>query len=205
MSRMPSDQALVEAANGRPPVTSRSLAAELGELGLHDGMTVLVHSSLSALGWVAGGAHAVILALCDAVGPTGTIMMPTHSAQLSDPVEWRAPPVPVSWWPVIHAEMPAFDTDLTPTRNMGVVPETFRKHPAALRSSQQVVFFVANFNRPDMELLGEMLADGRIKPVIDRSYSLDQAADAFRYLGAGHASGKVVITHLQGQGDNNDH
>jgi NADPH:quinone reductase-like Zn-dependent oxidoreductase len=82
-------------------------------------------------------------------------------------------------------------------RPLGPVSHFIKVRVAAVRSSHKVIIFVARFNRPDMELLGEMLADGRIKPVIDRSYPLEEVADAFRYLGEGHARGKVVITLKQ--------
>jgi NADPH:quinone reductase-like Zn-dependent oxidoreductase len=65
---------------------------------------------------------------------------------------------------------------------------------AALRSSQRVVFFVANMNKPDMEVLRELLEAGKVTPVIDRRYELSEIADALRYMGEGHAQGKIVIT-----------
>jgi NADPH:quinone reductase-like Zn-dependent oxidoreductase len=65
---------------------------------------------------------------------------------------------------------------------------------AALRSSQKVVFFVANMNKPDMEVLRELLEAGKVIPVIDRRYELSEIADALRYMGEGHAQGKIVIS-----------
>jgi len=54
--------------------------------------------------------------------------------------------------------------------------------------------FLAQFNRPDMEHLRELIEAGKVTPVIDRRYQgLDQISDALRYLGEGHARGKVVV------------
>ena len=65
----------------------------------------------------------------------------------------------------------------------------------AMRGSRKVVFFVAKFNKPDMEVLRELLevreADVGDRPDATRS---SEIADAMRYLGEGHASGKIVIT-----------
>jgi NADPH:quinone reductase-like Zn-dependent oxidoreductase len=63
-----------------------------------------------------------------------------------------------------------------------------------LRGSQKAVFFIAKTNRADMEILRELLETGKVKPVVDRKYELADAADAFRYLGEGHARGKIVVT-----------
>ncbi len=49
-------------------------------------------------------------------------------------------------------------------------------------------------NQDDLVLLKELLESGKVVPVIDRRYSLDEVAEAFRYIGEGHAQGKVVLT-----------
>ena len=54
--------------------------------------------------------------------------------------------------------------------------------------------FNARPDRTDLAYIGDMIETGRIKPVIDRTYPLEQIADAIRYLELGHAYGKVVIT-----------
>jgi NADPH:quinone reductase-like Zn-dependent oxidoreductase len=65
---------------------------------------------------------------------------------------------------------------------------------AAVRSSRKVAFFIAKVNKPDMEALRELLESGKVTPVIDKSYELSEIADAFRYIGDGHARGKIVVT-----------
>ena len=53
---------------------------------------------------------------------------------------------------------------------------------------------MAKLNQKDLTFLKELLEAGKIVPVIDRRYSLSETAEALRYLGEGHAKGKIVIT-----------
>ena len=117
------------------PRTRTTLAADLRALGLQAGMVVIVHSSLSSIGWVNGGSVAVVQALLDVLTPDGTLVMPAQSGEYSDPSYWQHPPVPEAWWQVIRETMPAFDPLVTPTRGMGRIAETFRTWPGALRSA----------------------------------------------------------------------
>ncbi len=125
------------------PATIESLQKDLRALGVRPGMVVLAHSSLSAMGWVCGGAVAVVTALPRVVGSTGTLVMPAHSSGLSEPSKWENPPVPESWWPVIRENMPAYHPALTPTHSMGIIAETFLKQRGVLRSSHPQTSFCA--------------------------------------------------------------
>lgn len=125
------------------PRTRASLAADLSALGLSRGMIVIVHSSLRSLGWVNGGSIAVVQALMDVLTPAGTLVMPAHSGDLSDPAYWQNPPVPDTWWSIIRDTMPAFEAPVTPTRGMGRIVETFRTWPGVWRSSHPQVSFAA--------------------------------------------------------------
>ena len=125
------------------PVTVDSIRDDLLRLGISPGMVLLAHSSLSSLGWVSGGPVAVILALEEALGPEGTLVMPTHSGDLTDPEKWENPPVPEEWKETIRKSMPPFDSALTPTRGMGRIPETFRNQPGVLRSNHPHISFAA--------------------------------------------------------------
>ncbi len=126
-----------------PPRTRESLAADLRALGIAAGDTLLVHSALSALGWVCGGASAVIDALRDVLNANGTLAMPAQSGNLSDPATWEAPPVPEAWHEQIRRTMPPFDPRRTPTRGMGRIAELFRTWPGVERSDHPTGSFVA--------------------------------------------------------------
>ena len=169
---------------GGPPVSIRSLTADLRALGVRPGATMIVHSSLSSLGWVIGDAPAAIAALAAALGPEGTLVMPTHSGGLSDPVGWVAPSVPIEWHARIRAEMPAYDPAITPTRIMGAIPESFRTHPGVRRSAHPRQSFAARGPRAAFITDDHALdcAMGERSPLA-RLYDLD--ADVL-LLGVGH-------------------
>ncbi len=60
--------------------------------------------------------------------------------------------------------------------------------------SQKFVLFIAKVKKEDLTILRDLMEAGKVKPVIDRCYRLSEAAEAIRYLEAGHARGKVIIT-----------
>ncbi len=126
------------------PVTRAALVHALRAVGVQPAGLIIVHSSLSQLGWVVGGAHAVVAALLEAVGPEGTVVMPSLSSNLSEPSRWEAPPVPEAWWQTIRDEMPAYDAALTPMTEMGAVAECFRHLPGAARSAHPAISLMAN-------------------------------------------------------------
>ena len=118
----------------RKIVLKQDILDALLSVGVSKGQTIMVHTSLSSLGFVCGGAQMVIEALIEAVGNEGTIMMPTQSWKNLDPttgVHWEEPE---DWWQLIRDNWPAYNKEITPTNTMGAVAEMFRKWPGALRS-----------------------------------------------------------------------
>ena len=136
-----SEETIVD--NTPEPRTRLSLAYDLRQLGVQTGMVLLVHSALSKLGWVNGGAVAVIQALQDVLTPEGTLVMPAHSGDWSDPAGWENPPIPQAWHDLVRETMPPFDPRLTPTRGIGRIPELFRTWPDVVRSHHPLLSFAA--------------------------------------------------------------
>ena len=95
--------------------TRSDLCAGFRSAGLLPGDLVLVHSALRRLGPVDGGAETLIDALIEAVGPDGTVAVPTHT------------------WKVVNREQPVFHQTLTPS-NVGVLGNVFRQRHDAIRS-----------------------------------------------------------------------
>ena len=59
--------------------------------------------------------------------------------------------------------------------------------------SQKAIMFIAKSNPADLTQLGELVATGQLKPVIDRRYNLSDVPAAMRYAEEGHTRGKLVI------------
>jgi aminoglycoside 3-N-acetyltransferase len=125
------------------PLTVDSLAEGFAACGLAAGQTVIVHTSMSAFGWIAGGAVAVVQALLRVLTPSGTLMMPAFSPDNTDPANWRNPPVPENWIPIIRDHTPLYDPLITPSRGVGIVAECFRRFPEVARSPNSDASFAA--------------------------------------------------------------
>jgi aminoglycoside 3-N-acetyltransferase len=168
------------------PQTRASLGKDLSTLGLTAGDTVLVHSSLRSLGWVCGGAVAVVQALLDVLGPGGTLVVPTQTMDNSDPKHWSRPPVPESWWPVIREHMPAFDPVVSPAAGLGVIAEQVRTWPGAVRSDHPHTSFAA-VGAAAAELMAEHELTSQLG---ERSplAALERAGAKVLLLGTGFAS-----------------
>jgi aminoglycoside 3-N-acetyltransferase len=131
------------------PVTRASLTADLTALGVRRGDTLLVHSSMRSLGWVCGGPVAVVLALRDALGPDGTLVVPAQTPENRDPSRWAPEEAPREWWPAIRANLPAFDPGTSSCRAMGLIAETVRTWPGAVRSCHPQTSFAALGSRAE--------------------------------------------------------
>ena len=138
------------------PNTEASLAADLEALGVTRGTTLMVHTSLKAVGWTVGGPATVIRALIRVLGDDGTLVMPAETPGLLDPAAWHDPRVKDEWHAAIREHLPVFDPLTTPT-TMGAVAEAFRTGPGTRRSDHPLV---------------SVCAHGRLASEITREHSL---------------------------------
>jgi len=124
----------------RPPITRRELGDQLVELGVEQGQTLMVHCSLRSLGYVVGGADAIVSALLDVVGPSGTIVALTG---------WEHDSYHLSEWPeglrdAYRRDPPIFDPEVSEAaRDYGRVAERIRTWPGARHSSHPEARFSA--------------------------------------------------------------
>jgi aminoglycoside 3-N-acetyltransferase len=123
------------------PVTRQQLAYDLHALGVQTGGIVMVHTALSQLGWVIGGAETFVRALFDVVGTEGTVMAY---------IGWEdEPPQPLSELPeetraIVEREFPPYDPLVArAVRDHGRVPELLRTWPGAVHSGHPEAGIVA--------------------------------------------------------------
>lgn len=179
-------------ARSATPITVRTLISDLNTLGVKPGAILLVHSAMSALGWVCGGQVTVVEALMKVLTAEGTLIMPTHSSHLSEPSNWQHPPVPHHWWEVIRASMPAFDPAVTPTRGMGVIPEAFRAMAGVRRSNHPTNSF-ASWGRHAEDIVRHHALNDPLGEDSPLARIYDLAGDVL-LLGVGH--GNNTSLHL---------
>jgi aminoglycoside 3-N-acetyltransferase len=135
---------------------------------------------------VCGGPVAVVGALLEVLGPSGTLVVPTHTAGNSDPATWENPPIPHSWWTTVREHMPAFDPLLTPSTGMGAVAELVRTWPGARRSDHPQMSFAAVGPHAEQITAGHALESGMGEDSpLGRLYDLDAR---ILLLGTKHAS-----------------
>ena len=105
----------------RQPVSRADVVRQLRELGVELGGVLVVHTAFSKVAPVEGGPEGLIAALREALGPEGTLVMPSMSDDDDRP----------------------FDPATTPARGMGIVADTFWRQPGVLRSDSPHAFAAA--------------------------------------------------------------
>lgn len=123
-----------------PPITRSRLVADLRKIGVREGGVLMVHTRMSAIGWVVGGSETIVRALLDRLGPAGTLM--AYAGWEDNPYDLHA--WPEVWQRSYLEELPAFDPELSEAvHEHGRVPERIRTWPGARRSSHPEASIVA--------------------------------------------------------------
>lgn len=143
--------------------SKETLKEQLTALGITSGDSLLVHSSLKSMGWIAGGAQAVVEALMETITAKGTLIMPAQSTDNSEPSYWMNPPIPENWHQPLREGLPAFDPHLTAMRGMGKIPETLHRHPETIRSPHPSHSFIA-WGKHAAEWMSEQPIDNSFGP-----------------------------------------
>ena len=155
------------------PITKEGLIHKFSQLGIKQGDTLLVHASLSSLGYVVGGAEALFLALRDVIGEQGTIVVPSQTVEISDPVCWQYPPVPEEWHDVIRSSMPAYSKVLSYSKAMGAFSQFIGILPDSIRSNHPMYSSTA-IGEKASEIIGQDFFDFPFgdKSPLGRMYSI---------------------------------
>ncbi|MEG0077906.1 aminoglycoside N(3)-acetyltransferase [Anaerorhabdus sp.] len=124
-------------------LTKKDLMKHFIELGIKPGMILEVHGSLSSFGYVVGGAQTVVDALIDVVGYSGTILMPMHCGNNTEPTFWENPPVEIGLADTIRENTPAFHKKESEVLMMGVIVENLRRRDGAVISNHPNSAYVA--------------------------------------------------------------
>ncbi len=154
---------------GHQAITRQLLVDQMRDLGVEPDGVLVVHASFRAVGPIANGPPALIGALHEVLGPSGTLVMPSMTGSRS--------PEP-------------YDPARTPTREMGIVAETFWRMPGTLRSDHPTSSFAANGPRAR-----EITAPQPLSPVhglespIGRVYRL---GGSILLLGVGHDANTTI-------------
>lgn len=127
----------------RALVTSANLSAAFDRLGVRKGGVVVVHSSISALGYLVHGVSALRLALERALGAEGTLLVPTFTGEQTDPACWVEPALPSSVWNEVRDSMPSFDKRRSMPRSMGQLALSVLMDPRCERSDHPLCSFAA--------------------------------------------------------------
>jgi len=127
------------------PLTRAELVQGFGALGVCTGDLVIAHASLSAFGYIVGGAHTLCLALQSVLGATGTLVMPGFTPQLCHPATWSPRRLNGADPAQLAAEMPCFDPTATPVaRAIGRVADCFRAMAEVQRSAHPHTSFLSH-------------------------------------------------------------
>jgi aminoglycoside 3-N-acetyltransferase len=148
-------------------IVASGLVDQLHALGVRAGAVLIVHAAFSRVAPVEGGPRALIAALAAALGPLGTLVMPSMSDD--DDTPW--------------------DVAVTPCRGMGVVADTFWRMPGVLRSDNPHAFAALGPAAPAIVAAHPLDVPHGLDSPVGRVYELDGQV---LLLGVGHDANTTI-------------
>mgnify|MGYP002624510876 CR=1 FL=1 len=132
------------------PMYREDLIGLFRKLEIKSGDIVIMHVSLSSLGYLVGGEQSLIQTLLEYLGADGTLVMPSQTVNISNPNMWEYPPVPENWQDAVRDSIYPYEVDKTPVDDMlGVVARYFSTYKNTKRSNHPLYSFCANGKMAD--------------------------------------------------------
>lgn len=125
------------------PVTKTELLKAFEKLGIEPGQIIEVHSSLGSFHHVIGGARTVVDALMEISGENGTLLMPVHTSDNSEPSDWANPGVAPELYQDMRDAIPPYDPLKSDLWKMGAIVENFRHRNGVVISNHPAVSYAA--------------------------------------------------------------
>ena len=116
-------------------VTKEDLKSIFIDLGVSKDASIMLHGSLTQLGYLINGPQDIIDSLLETIGENGNLLFPSHTRQYTDPADWKDPPVPDTWVEIIRKEMKIFDPKTSPIERRGILGDAFLRYPGVERSN----------------------------------------------------------------------
>lgn len=125
-------------------ITIEDVKRLLKNIGIQNGDVLEVHASLKSIGYILGGANALLDAILEVLGFEGTLVMSAHSIDNSEPAYFQKPPVDISLFKSIRENTPSFKGKFDDLSGMGQLAIALQKRPSVYFSSHPQVSMMAH-------------------------------------------------------------
>ena len=125
-------------------ITIEDIKRLLKNIGIQNGDVLEVHASLKSIGYVLGGANALLDAILDTIGFEGTLIMSAHSSGNSEPAYFQNPPVDISLYDKVRENTPSFKGKFDDLSGMGLLAQALQKRPSVYFSNHPQVSMMAH-------------------------------------------------------------
>jgi aminoglycoside 3-N-acetyltransferase len=125
-------------------ITIEDIKRQLKHIGIQNGDVLEVHASLKSIGYVLGGANALLEAILETIGFEGTLVMSAQSSGNSEPAYFQNPPVDVSLYQKVRESIPTFKGKFDDLSGMGLLAVALQKRPSVYFSNHPQVSLMAH-------------------------------------------------------------